>query len=153
MSIPKSEVPGGGMAKRPRRKRIALRYPKHAISPEDLLHFIESKVFTKAWDDLGLNDEEDLTALQLSIMCAPKEAPVVPGTGGLRKLRFAPVTWRTGARGATRVCYVFFEEHGIVLLVYVYDKRQKDNLTAAEKQEIRAYIRRQGQALNRRGTI
>lgn len=112
------------MAKKPKRRHAALRYPKHVLSPEDLLHFIETTVFTKAWGDLGLNDEEDLTALQVLIMCSPKAAPVIPATGGLRKLRFAPAKWETGASGGVRVCYVYFEEHAIVLLVYVYDKRE-----------------------------
>jgi hypothetical protein len=141
------------MAKKPQRKHAALQYPKHALSPEDLLHFIETGAFTKAWSDLGLNDEDDLTALQLLIMCSPKAAPVVPGTGGLRKLRFAPAKWDSGTSGAARVCYVHFEEYGIVLLVYVYDKHQKDNLTEAEKKQIRGYIGRAKKELDRRRAI
>jgi hypothetical protein len=100
------------MAKtRRRHQHVALKYPQHALSPEDLLHFIETTVFTKAWEGLGLDDEEDLLALQLLIMSQPKAAPVIPGTGGLRKLRFAPVRWNVGASGAARVCYVHFEEY------------------------------------------
>lgn len=141
------------MAKKPKRQRAQLRYPQHAFAPEDVLHFIESTVFTRAWRDLGLNDEDDLVALQLLLMCAPKAAPVIQGTGGLRKFRFAPAGWETGQRGATRVCYVYFEEFGIVYLVHIYDKRQKDDLTAAEKRLIQEHIRRQQAALARRKTI
>ena len=143
---------GRGMAKS-QQKRATLMYPEHGPSPEDLLHFIETTAFTKAWDELGLDDEDDLTALQLAIMRAPEGAPVVQGTGGLRKLRFAPAKWNTGARGATRVCYAHFGDYGIVLLVYVYDKRQQDNLVDAEKKVIRAYIDRTKAELDRRKTI
>jgi hypothetical protein len=129
------------------RQHVTLRYPKHALSPEDLLHFIESTVFTTAWDDMGLDDEEDLTALQVLIMSQPKAAPIVPGTGGLGKLRFAPARWKTGTSGAARVCYVYFAEYGIVFLVYVYDKHKKDDLSDAEKKVIRDYIRRKNEHL------
>jgi hypothetical protein len=86
-------------------------------------------------------------------MCSPKTPPVIPGTGGLRKLRFAPAKWGTGKSGAARVCYVYFEEYGIVLLVYVYDKRQQDNLSDTEKKVIRDYIRREKRELDRRRMI
>lgn len=143
------------MAKKHRkgRQHAALQYPKHVISPEDLLHFVESTVFTAAWDELGLNDEDDLMALQLLIMSQPKAAPVITGTGGLRKLRFAPARWNTGKSGVARVCYVYFEEYGIVFLVYIYDKHQKDNLSDAEKKVIRDYIHREQRALDRRQIV
>ncbi len=135
------------------RQHVTLRYPQHVVSPEDLLNFIESTAFTRAWDDLGLDDEDDLMALQLLIMSQPKAAPVISGTGGVRKLRFAPVRWKTGASGAARVCYVYFEEYGIVYLVYVYDKHTKDDLSNEEKKLIRSHIRREKQALDRRRAI
>jgi hypothetical protein len=135
------------------KQHAALRYPKHLLSPADLLHFIESTVFTAAWDELGLNDEDDLVALQLLIMSQPKAAPIIRGTGGLRKLRFAPARWNTGTSGAARVCYVYFELHGIVFLVYIYDKHRKDDLSQAEKKVIRDYIRREQRALDRRQII
>lgn len=141
------------MAKGQRRRRVALRYPPHAISPEDLLHFIESTVFTKRWEQLGLDDDDDLTALQLLIMSSPSEAPVIQGTGGLRKLRFAPPRASIGKSGGYRVCYVYFEEYGIIYLVYVYTKQEKDDLSAREKNVIRDHIHRQKQALDRRNVI
>ena len=87
--------------------------------------------------------EFDLLALQVAIMAAPKAAPVIPGTGGLRKLRFSPLGWKTGKRGAIRVCYVYFEEFWTVLLVVAYPKNRRDNLTQSEKREISKLIERQ----------
>lgn len=142
------------MAKIPvRRSRIKLHYPKHALSPEDLLHFVETTTFTNAWEDLGLDDENDLTALQLLIMCSPTAQPVVPGTGGLRKLRFVPPKATIGKRGGCRVCYVYFEEYWVVLLVHVYDKHAKDNLSEAEKRIVRDLIVRAKKVLERLGTV
>jgi hypothetical protein len=97
------------------------------LQPADLLHFVELRAFTEAWDAvLGLNDD-DLTALQVLIMFGPKDAPVVAGTGGLRKLRYAPSGWSHGKRGGVRVCYVHYEALGVVLLVTAYAKGRKED--------------------------
>ena len=117
-----------------RRKQIkaTLQYPQHAFNPEDLLHFIELDGFSDDWKDLGLDDEA-LTALQLAIMAEGKNAPVISGTGGVRKLRFAPDSWHTGKSGAARICFAYFEEYGIVLLVAAYSKNEHDAISAAGK--------------------
>jgi hypothetical protein len=121
-------------------EKVTLRYPRHAFRPEELLNFIELRAFTSAWDhDLGLTDE-DLTALQILIMIRPKGAPVIAGTDGLRKLRFSPPGAHEGKSGGIRVCYVYFEEFGIVLLVAAYSKHRKDDLTDAQRKTIRRLI-------------
>ena len=74
-------------------------------------------------------------------MHAPEASPVIKGTGGLRKLRFAPMRWQIGKSGAIRVCYVYFKPQWTVLLVMAYGKNRKDTLTAAEKSGIAQYIR------------
>jgi hypothetical protein len=45
-----------------------------------------------------------------------------------------------GKRGGVRVCYVFFPDHAVVLLVAAYGKNEKEDLTAVEKSSIRGYI-------------
>jgi hypothetical protein len=57
-------------------------------------------------------------------------------------MRFGRASDRIGKRGGVRVCYVLFREHGIVLLVTAYGKNQKDDLSAAEKKQIRDLIGR-----------
>lgn len=68
-----------------------------AFDPEDLLTFIELSVFTNVWQKLKLTDE-DLFLLQVAIMCDPTGSPVIPGTNGVRKLRFAPADSSAGKR-------------------------------------------------------
>jgi hypothetical protein len=63
---------------------------RHRIRPEDVVIFVELDGFTNDWQDRRLSDD-DLHALQLAIMEKPKGAPVLPGTGGLRKIRYAPL--------------------------------------------------------------
>lgn len=117
-------------------------YPGHQFAPEDLLNFIELDWFTRSWKELGLDDEKALAALQILIMCDPHSAPVIRGAGGLRKMRYAPPGWEIGKRGALRVCYAYFEKYGIVLLVAVYAKGEKDNLSPAGKATIRKALER-----------
>jgi hypothetical protein len=119
------------------------------LQPKELLQFWEARVFREAWEDLKLNSD-DLLDLQTEIILAPKSAPVIQGTGGLRKLRFAPERWPIGKSGALRVCYVYFEDCGEVLLVLVYPKSEKENLDAAERKAARELIARQRAAYARR---
>ncbi len=101
--------------------------------------FIELRPFANAWRGLGLSDL-DLQALQARIMADAEAAPVVPGTGRLRKLRFAPASWKRGRSGATRVCYAHFPACGVAVLVTIYPKSRKDDLTEVEKRTIRRLL-------------
>ena len=116
------------------------------ITTSRLLQFWEARVFTEAWRELKLTTD-DLLDLQMEIILNPTKAPVIPGTGRMRKLRFSPETWNIGKSGALRVCYLHFEEAGEVLLAFVYPKTEKDNLTAEEKAALRKMGDRQ-QALH-----
>jgi hypothetical protein len=137
--------------KKPQRREASLRYPIHDLDPEDLLSFVASTAFERAWKQSGLTDD-DLFELQLCIMARPKASPVMAGTGGLRKVRFSPTGALRGKSGSHRACYVYFEEFGIVLLVTAYSKNTKDNLSVASRNAIRKMIEAQHQLL-RRGPI
>ena len=69
------------------------------LKPEDLFSFVESKGFRGEWRDCGLSDD-DLWSLQSVILATPKAGQVVPGTGGLRKLRFTPPGSGRGKSGS-----------------------------------------------------
>ena len=118
------------------------------IDPQDFLLFVQTKLFDRAWERLGLSDV-DLRWLQLGIITNPKVGAVLKGTGGLRKLRFAPPGAEHGKSGSHRVCYVLFEEFGTVLLVTAYSKNKKDTLTEAEKKAIRQLIEGQHELLKK----
>ena len=127
-----------------------LAYTRHIFKPEDLLEFVELPVFTKRWEDLGLDDDADLSALQLFIMAAPKGAKPLKGTLGIRKIRFAPERWHTGKSGAARVLYVYFEEYAVVLLCLVYGKNEVDSISAAVKRYLNTLVREIERDLQRR---
>ena len=120
-------------------RRGELVYPKHRFSPEDTLTFVHLEPFSQVWEELGL-DLIDLHDVEVLIMAAPKAGKVIPGTHGLRKIRFAPMDWNVGKSGALRICYVYFEAHSKVLLTIVYPKGRKTTITPREKAMINRLI-------------
>src|SRR5438270_491064 len=111
----------------------------HDESPKRLLSFVETRAFQSAWSGCGLT-LEDMYDLQTALLLGPNAGQVILGTGGLRKLRFAPARAGRGKSGAYRVCYVHFAAHGLILLVAVYPKNAKADLTDDDKKRIRKAI-------------
>lgn len=109
------------------------------IRPEEWARFIVLRPFAKAWKKLRLT-EEDRNALDVLIM-ARADAPIIPGTGGLRKLRFVGRHWDRGKSGGLRVCYAYFGEFSTVVLVTLYDKKKKSDLSMEEKKAIKGVLR------------
>lgn len=99
--------------------------------------FIQTHQFVQNWEKLGLTDD-DLRRLEYAIMKNPKVGPVIPGTGKLRKMRFAYEN--RGKSGSTRVCYVDFLVFETVYLMTVYGKSEKDNLSKEECNNIKEFI-------------
>jgi hypothetical protein len=108
-------------------------------SPESLLEFFELEPFVRRWKKFGLPDEE-LGNLEIEIMAGPRLHPVIPGTRGLRKMRYSPASWSKGKSGALRVCYVYFERWGAVALVIVYAKQEMDDVPESMKPAFNAAI-------------
>jgi len=99
--------------------------------------FVEMPVFRSKWKSLGL-DDSDLRRLQMELLADPKVGAVMQGTGGLRKMRFAFED--RGKSGSTRVIYIDFEVYEKIFLITAYSKDEKDNLTKAERNELKQMI-------------
>lgn len=139
------------MARGCRHQRMTLAYPQHRFTPEDLLHFIESTEFSEGWDELGLDDEDDLASLQLCIMAHPAGDRLIEGTNGLRL--HTHKLWSANKREVT-VYYAYFEDFGIVYLVCV-DGHAERNLAFSDEQRagFRAVLNRVQVELERLQTI
>jgi len=103
------------------------------------LTFVQLRAFAADCNDLELADE-DLRALEMDLLNRPDAGRIIPGTGGLRKLRFAPPSWHRGKRGSTRVCYAWFPEVSAIYLFTIYTKQEMDNLNAADKSYYRKVL-------------
>ncbi len=100
--------------------------------------FIQTNEFSRNWKELGFNDE-DLRKLELELLKNPQIGSVIRGTGRLRKMRFAFLNG--GKSGSVRVCYVDFVIQEAIYLVTVYSKKEKDNLTQEERNNIKRMIK------------
>jgi len=100
--------------------------------------FIILPEFEKCWRQSGL-DDEDLRELENSLCLNPTSGDVIPGTGGLRKLR-----WHLrdkGKRGGVRTFYVDFAYYEKIYLISAFSKNVKTNLSENEKKEIKILIK------------
>jgi len=107
--------------------------------PEGSFRFIHLDGFTGDWKKLRLYDD-DLRSLQNQIMPSPQAAPVVAGTGGIRKTRFAPPSWSRGKSGAIRVLYAVFPEHSVVVLAAAFAKNEMENIQSGEKKLLKLIL-------------
>lgn len=100
--------------------------------------FVMLPEFDKRWSDMGLNDD-DLRSLQEELTLNPRKGDVIPGTGGLRKIRIS--FEGKGKSGGGRVCYVDFAVYESIYLITAYPKNEKDNLSKSECNDIAKLIK------------
>ena len=93
-----------------------------------LITFYETKHFIKHADKLL--DDEGCEALRHYLSDNPKAGDVIPGSGGIRKLRWARPG--TGKRGGVRVIYYYMDERGLVTLLTLYAKSDQENIPPRE---------------------
>ena len=77
-------------------------------------------------------------AAELEIALAPTAWPVISGTGGARKARAS-----RGGRGKSagaRIIYFVMSRRGVIYLIDVYAKSEKEDLADAEKRQIRKLV-------------
>ena len=85
-----------------------------------------------------LLDEEERAVLIATIAQDPEAGEIMPGTGGVRKLR-----WSLGGRGKSggaRVIYYFHSDRMPVVLLSIFAKNVKVNFSQAERNELRTLI-------------
>ena len=100
------------------------------------LEFRESRAFSKRVDQLL--SAEEYRALQLHLVARPDAGQVIPGTGGLRKLRWSTGARGQGKRGGARVIYFRYVAKARVYLLALYGKNEQADLSAQEKRVLRA---------------
>ena len=99
--------------------------------------FVELPSFRNTWKSLELTDR-DFRRLQEELLANPQLGNVIQGTGGVRKMRFA--LENRGKSGSVRVIYVDFVIHEKLYLLTAYPKSEKDNLTKAERNELKKLV-------------
>ncbi|MEQ1898847.1 MAG: type II toxin-antitoxin system RelE/ParE family toxin [Vicinamibacterales bacterium] len=92
------------------------------------MRFVETSVFTAAIR--RHLDDEQYRHLQVALMLRPEQGPVIKGTGGLRKVRWAKPG--AGKRGGLRIIYAWFPAEEAFFMLYAYSKADQGDLTPAQ---------------------
>lgn len=103
--------------------------------------FVESRSFSETVDKLIKNrrlDRERLTELLYDLTSNPKTGSVIPGLGGIRKIRLA--SSEKGKRGGFRVDYLDIPVAGLIHLLAIYAKNVQEDLNPVEKKAIRTLV-------------
>lgn len=91
-----------------------------------MLEFIETPFFTKAV--LHYLTDDEYAKLQSHISTSPEAGAVVPGSGGVRKLRWGLAN--RGKRGGLRVIYYLRRKQGQIWMLTLYGKNAQENIPA-----------------------
>ena len=101
------------------------------------MELIETPIFTKKIT--GILSDEEYSEMQWSLAINPEVGPVIPGGGGLRKLR-----WRAsgkGKSGGIRVIYYVYARDQKIYLLYPYKKSEQEDLTRKQLKILREYVK------------
>jgi hypothetical protein len=101
-----------------------------------MISFVETKLFTRLVQEY-LSDEE-YSQLQQALAANPEVGSVIPGSGGVRKIRWS-VAGR-GKRGGLRVIYFLRTRRGQTWMLTLYPKNVAENIPAHVLKQIKDEI-------------
>ena len=97
---------------------------------------IETSIFTRQLTEL-LSDDE-YRALQVSLANRPTAGDLIKGGGCLRKIRWAAAG--QGKRGGARIIYYWAVQQDQILMLFLYQKSERADLTANQIKTLRKII-------------
>jgi hypothetical protein len=98
-----------------------------------MISFVETKLFTRLVQEY-LSDDE-YSRLQQALLVNPEAGAVIPGSGGVRKLRWG-VAGR-GKRGGIRVIYFLRTRQWQIWMLTLYPKNVAENIPAQVLKQIK----------------
>ena len=100
------------------------------------VEFIETPTFTRL---IGkLMDDDEYAKMQLALARRPDWGKVIPGGGGLRKLRWAGSG--RGKRGGLRVIYYCQAADDQIWLLFAYAKNEREDLSHDEVKQLKQLV-------------
>jgi hypothetical protein len=104
-----------------------------------IMVIIETSVFTRRVT--GLLSDDEYRELQATLVERPKTGAVIPGSGGIRKLRWSASG--RGKRGGARVIYYWATEQDHLLMLFIYAKNESEDLTRDQIKTLREIVERE----------
>ena len=102
----------------------------------DMHSVVETPIFSRRADALITQDER--AALIGVLASDPMAGDLIPGTGGVRKLRFG--AGGRGKRGGFRVVYYVLNDTLPVVAIIIYGKNERGDLTEDERRGAAAIV-------------
>lgn len=103
---------------------------------EKLFTFVETSLFTKRVADLL--DDDEYSKLQWRLIEFPEADDVIPGGGGIRKIRQSAKG--KGTRGGARVIYYLAVSREPIFMLDIYAKNEKTDLTMVQIRELKKLV-------------
>ena len=100
------------------------------------MRFVETAVFTKQVIDLLADDE--YRALQSSLIVRPEQGALIPGGGGVRKIRWG--LKGAGKRGGLRAIYYWYRPDETFMMLFAYAKNAMSDLTPGQLKALRQFV-------------
>ncbi len=97
---------------------------------------VETSIFTRQVQ--ALLSDDDYRQLQMALFLHPELGAVIPGSGGLRKTRWA-IQGR-GKRGGVRVIYFWAVVQDKILMLFIYAKNDQEDLTPEQLKVLRKIV-------------
>lgn len=100
------------------------------------MEFIEAPVFSKLIYDYI--DDTEYSALQIELASRPDAGDIIPGSGGIRKLR-----WKLegkGKRGGLRIIYYWKDKQNKIWLLTLHAKNEAESISLNVLREIRKEV-------------
>jgi mRNA-degrading endonuclease RelE of RelBE toxin-antitoxin system len=99
---------------------------------------LETPAYTQRSEDLLTADERE--GVRSFLAEYPEGGDVIQGLTGLRKLRWTQQSRNKGKRGGTRVIYFYALSQHVIVLLYVYSKDEKEDLTNADRKQLKKAV-------------
>lgn len=99
---------------------------------------VETNVFTRLIK--SIMDDDEYKDLQTILVARPDIGDIIPGSGGLRKVRWKSLN--KGKSGGVRVIYYWVVDDHHIRMLYVFEKSDYEDLSKTQLKQLREIVQR-----------
>jgi len=102
------------------------------------MKIVRTRRYTKDMERIGATGR-DVSRLETAIAANPTIGDVMPGLGGIRKMRFALAG--RGKRGGGRAIYFLMVSDDVAVMLFAYSKSDQEDLTPDQRKAALALLK------------